>query len=178
MAVKVNLLPNELKVGKGVLRILRIIRMFGVISLGVFLVFGLGVAIFFILSSVALNNLNKTNDVLTSQIQSLETSETQMVLLKDRIGKIKIVQNLPSAAKNLDSINSLIASIPSSDPVNGLELTPSKISMSINFNSNSDLSGFLKSLSSSSSFQAISLTSFTFNPVSGYLVGIDITGNK
>ena len=173
---KINLLTSEQKVGKETLKVLRITRVLGVIFLGVFIVFGLGLGAFFTFSSVQLNGLNSTNKTLEDQILGLKSSETQLTLLKDRIGKIKTVQNIPTAINNLDSINTLMASFSSDSSVSELDISPTKITSSINFKSNTDLVNFLKGLESSKSFQAVALSSFSFNPTSGYLVSVVITG--
>ncbi len=174
MAIKVNLLPVDKRVGKDLQRVLTVTRMLGVIFLALFIVFGLGVTAFFILSSIQLSSLNQTNGSLTSQISGLETSETQMVLLKDRIAKIKTVKNLPSAIANLDKINPVLTTLSAESPVAELDITPVKISTSINFKSNTDLSNFLKNISSSKVFKSVTMTSFSFNPATGYLVSLDI----
>jgi len=176
MAIRVNLLPSEKRVGKELQGILRVTRMLGVIALGAFIVFGLGIAAFFIFTSIQLNSLNSTNSTLESQITGLETSETQIVLLKDRIGKIKTVQSVPSAIANLNNIVPIITPLSVESSVNELDVAPTKISASVNFRSNSDLSNFLKGLSTSTSFKNVTVTSFAFNPASGYLVGLDIVG--
>lgn len=175
MAVKVNLLPVDKRVGKGLQRILKVTRMLGVIFLGVFIVFSLGVTAFFIFSSIQLNSLNQSNATLTSQISGLETSETQMILLKDRIAKIKTVQKIPGAVKNLDNISPIITALSADSPVSELDVSPAKIAASIDFRSNTDLANFLKTLSASTAFKTVTLTSFSFNPANGYLVTIDIT---
>lgn len=174
MAIKINLLPSEKRVGRELQGILRITRMLGVIALGAFIVFGLGIAAFFVFTSIQLNGLNSTNSTLESQITGLETSETQIVLLKDRIGKIKTVQRVPSAIASLNNIIPVITPLSVEASVNELDVSPTKISASVNFRSNSDLSNFLKGLSTSTSFKTITLSSFAFNPASGYLVGVDI----
>src|SRR5258706_3988528 len=175
MPIKLNLLPVEKRVGKGLQRTLRVTRMLGVISLGIFIVFGLGMAAFFVFSSVQLNNLNSSNTVLEGKISALETSETKMVLLKDRIGKIKSLVGSPTALNNLVSISSIITPVSAQTNINELNVNVTKISLSLNFKSAADISTFLKALSASQRFQAISVTSFSFNPVSGYLVSIVLT---
>lgn len=178
MAIKINLLPSGQRIGKETLKILRVTRILGVVFLGIFIVFGLGLAVFFTFSSVQLNSLNSANKTLKGQVSSLKSSETQLTLLKDRIGKIKKVQNVPTAVKNLESINSLIAGFSSDSNVSELEISPTKITTSINFKSNGDIVNFLKALESSNSFQAIALSSFSFNPATGYLVSVAITGKQ
>lgn len=174
--MKINLLPTEQRVGKELQRILRITRILGVISLAGFFVFCLGLAGFFVFKSIQLNNFKSINASLTSKIAGLETSETKMVLLKDRLGKIKALQNVPTSVRNLDGINSLLDLTGASSTVNELNVTPSKVSASVNFRNNTDLDAFISGVSASKSFQTVNLSSFSFNPITGYLVSITAVG--
>lgn len=171
MAIKINLLPTELKVSGGLSRILRVSRILGVISLAVFLVFGLGLGVFFVISSVQLNSLNSGNDALKSQVTSLKTSEAQLVVLKDRIAKIKTVQKIPTAVKNLVDFDPLVSSF-SSSTVSEVDVDTNKIATSINFRSNSDLTSFVKAISLASIFRSVTFSSFSFSPAGGYLIGL------
>lgn len=174
MPIKVNLLPNELRVSGGVAQFLRISRMLGVIALAVFLVFGIGLGAFFAISTIELNNLNSTNDSLKSQLSVLSKTEAQLVVLKDRIAKIKIAEAIPSATKNLSDFNPFLSTLSPSTKVGELDVDPSKITVSMVFGSNSDLNAFVNSVSAATVFQNVTVSSFSFNPASGYLIGISI----
>lgn len=175
MPIKVNLLPTERRVSGSLGQFLRISRMLGVIALAVFLVFGLGLGAFFAVSSIELNGLNSSNDALKSQLTSLQTTEAQLVVLKDRIAKIKLAQAIPSATKNLTDFNPFLSSLTSGTGISELDVDTAKISTSIVFTSNSDLTSFIKTLSASTLFKNVSLTTFGYNPTNGYLVSIAVT---
>lgn len=176
MAIKVNLLPTEKRVGKGLQRILRVTRMLGVISLVIFILFGLGMIAFFVFNSISLGNLKTANGDLEDRITGLETSEQKIVLLKDRVGKIKSLFSIPSAINNLDSVNTVLSPLSKDTTISELNVNPTKVSMSINFKSAADIGVFLTGLKDTKSFQTVSISSFSFNPVSGYLVSIAIQG--
>lgn len=173
MAVNINLLPGELKVSSGLSQVLRIVRMIGVISLAAFLVFGLGVAAFFIFSTVELNGLNSTNTNLKGQLSALSTTEQQFVALKDRLAKIKSAQSQSSATKYLTDFVPFIAPF-TGTTVNELDVDPGKLSVTLNFHSNSDLSTFIKSISSTDIYKNVTVNSFGFSPLGGYLVNLTI----
>ena len=172
MPIKINLLPAELKVSGTMGQMLRISRILGVISLAVFLVFGLGLGAFFIISSIQLNSLNSANDSLKSQLTTLKTSEAQLVVLKDRIGKIKLAQNIPTAVKNLTAFEPLVSSFSGSTVVSEIDIETAKVSTSINFKSNSDLTAFVKAISTAAIFRSVTFSSFSFSPAGGYLLGV------
>lgn len=174
MAIKLNLLPPELAVDKNLGAALKLTRSLGIISLAAFIFFVIGVSGFFIYDSITLKNL--TNDVagLTSQISLQSTSEQQVVLLKDRIKDITTVQAIPSSLPNLIATDPFISALSTNDAVTELNIDPQKMDILLNFKSNADLTTFLKSLSSSTAFNTVTLTSFGLNPTSGYSVGVNI----
>lgn len=173
MAVKVNLLPKEFKIGAGAGKMLHLTRMLGVIFLAVFVVFSVALGGYLIISSLQLNNLNTGNNSLKTQLKALETSESQLVVLKDRLSKIKAAQSSPSGLKSFEDFEPFIGSLSPSTSFNTLEISSSKIEASIVFKSNADLTNFVEQLSKSDSFNSVSLTSFSFNPAVGYLVSTE-----
>jgi len=150
--------------------------MLGVIGLGAFIVFGLGLIGFFVFKTLQFNVYNQDNASLEGKIAGLEISETKLVLLKDRVAKIKVLTNIPTALHNLDSTNAVLAPLTADSNVNDLAVNATKVSMSLNFRSSADIANFLKALSETRDFQTVSLSSFSFNPVSGYLVSVSIVG--
>ena len=99
MATKINLLPPGFGVTGNLGKILKAVRMVGVIGLAFFLVFGLGISIYFIVSTITFNALKSETNSLKEQVKTLQTTEQQIVLLKDRIGKINMALGLPEAIK-------------------------------------------------------------------------------
>lgn len=173
MAVKINLLPTEMKVSGTTAQVLRIIRTLGVIALAGFLIFSLGIGAFFAISSIDLNNLNSTNESLKSQIDSLSATESQQFILKDRLDKIQLAENSPSALKNLKAFEPYVANVPAAT-VNQLEVDSANISAVINIRSNTDLGSFVEALSTSDAFKQVTVSSFGFNPTSGYTITLSI----
>ncbi len=172
MAVKMNLLPPEYAVGKGLSRVLKTTRMLGVVALAVFIIFALGLTGFFVFSSLTLRGLTVENDNLKSQITALSASEQKMVLLKDRLKKIKALQVMASSIKNLNSVDPIIAGVGGNITLTELAIDPQKVDISVLIRSNNDLTVFLQSLKTSGVFKSVVLTSFGFNPASGYLANI------
>lgn len=174
MAVTLNLMPQELVVTGSWGKILKTLRMLNVILLSGFLIFALGVAAFFIFSSLSLRSMTAQEDSLKAEIATQVTVEQQIVLLKDRIAKIKKVQTLPSSAGNLDKLSPLLGSTGQNSSLSELDVDPKKIDVSIIFKTNSDLSNFMKNVLPESAFKNVSLSSFSFSPVSGYLAAFNM----
>ncbi|KKR85150.1 MAG: hypothetical protein UU32_C0037G0009 [Candidatus Woesebacteria bacterium GW2011_GWB1_41_10] len=168
----INLLPPELKTGGIFGKAIKAVRSLTLILLSLFLVFGFGVAGFFILSSIELRNLTANGTSLKEQIKVLEVTEQKMVLLKDRIGKIRTAMNSPSVISGFEGVNLILSSLSSDSSVSELAVDSTKIDLSLAFRSPGDLSGFLTNLKNSTFFKSIVLTSFGFNPQTGYLVAV------
>ncbi len=175
MAIKLNLLPPELAIDKNLSATLKIARSVGVILIALFLVFAVGTVAVFVISSVTLKNLNADIDKTTKQISASETSEQQIVLLKDRVGKIKIVQDLPSAFNNLIAIEPFLPITSPDSEVNELSVDSQKIALSLSFKSNDSLSSFLNTLSSSKALKSVIVSSLSLSPLVGYSLGVNIT---
>ncbi len=174
MAIKLNLLPPELAVDKNLSSALKMLRSLGIIGIAGFFIFIIGMVAVFVVSSFTLKNLTNSIADSKSQIAALETSEQQIVLLKDRIKKIGIVQNLPTSLKNLVAIDPFLSNLSIESSVNELNVDSNKISLLLNFKSNDDLSKFLNDLSGSAVFKSVVLSSFSLSPTNGYSVGVNI----
>jgi hypothetical protein len=172
MAVKLNLLPADYSLTDSVRQLIKIARSLNVILLALFFITVIGMGGFFIFSSISLNGLIKENDNLKSQIQEKSTTQQQIVLLKDRLSQIKTVQELPNAIKNFDKISPILGLVTGNSVFSELGIDSQKITTSIIFKSNSDLTNFLKSVSSSSTYSTVSLGTFNYSPVMGYQVGL------
>lgn len=175
MAVKLNLLPEEFMLTGPLGRIVKFVRPLNVILLAIFLITALGMVGFFIFSSVSLNNLQSGNSSLTSQIQTQSAAQQQVVLLKDRLGKIKTIKTFPGAAKNLTDFDQTLTSLSASSLLTELDVDSQKIGASILFKSNTDLTNFVKSLRSNTAFSRVLMTTFNYSPSFGYQLGISFT---
>jgi hypothetical protein len=175
MAVKLNLLPQGTSVTGTLGKVLKTTKMLGVIFIAFFLIFTLGISAFLIISTISLRNLNSDIDSLKSQISTLESTEQQAVLLKDRLAKIKTALAVPSSIKNLDGANPYISNLPPTASLTELNIDPQKVDFSIQFGSSNDLSVFLRDLSDTKNFPVGVLTSYSFNPITGYLISVRLS---
>ena len=172
MPVNLNLLPPELAVSKALGSLLKTIRALGVIGIAAFLVFGVGIGAFFIISTINLNNINANIKSLETQITAQQKSEQQIILLKDRISKIASVQALPSSLKSLAVIQPFLAGLSANTSIGQMSLDSKGTTISISLASTADLSQLLGSFKASNTFSNVNLTSFSFNPNTGYLIEI------
>jgi len=172
MAIKLNLLPQDYAISDSVAGILKIAKPLNVILLTIFLLTTVGMSIFFVVSSVSIKNLNSDNETLKNKIQAQQSAQQQVVLLKDRLGKIKKVYLKPNAEQNLSSIDGFVNDLPSTVSVSELTIDFQKITMLVNFKNNTDLRNFMSSLRDQQTFSNISIDSFSYNKTDGYIVGL------
>lgn len=175
MAVKLNLLPSDYALTGPVRQIINIARSLNVILLALFFVTGIGMGGFFIFSSISLNGLTKENNSLKTQIQAQSVAQQQIVLLKDRLAQIKSVQAIPSASKNFGKISPILNMVTGNSYISELGVDSQKTTASVIFKSSSELTNFLKSVSSDKTFSAVSLGTFNYSPIMGYQVGLNFT---
>jgi hypothetical protein len=175
MAIELNLLPENARLTGPVAQLVKFTRPLNIILLALFFVMALGMGGFFIFSFFSLQSLTSVNSDLESQIQNESTAQQQIVLLKDRISKIKAVQKLPEASKNLNKVSPLVELVSGSSYISELDIDSQKIGTSIVFRSNSDLTSFLEKLSEDTNYLSVSLDTFNYSPSTGYQTDITLT---
>jgi hypothetical protein len=175
MPVNLNLLPPELAVSKSLGTVLKTIRALSVIAVAAFLVSVTGIVIYFVVGTINLNSLNANINQLKSQVTAQEASEQQIILLKDRIAKIEQAKAAPSALSTATKVDSFLANISAGSVINQFDADPAKADITLNLKSNADLTEFIQGVSSSTLFGSIDLSSFGFNPATGYLVGLSMS---
>ena len=175
MAVKLNLLPTDYALTGPVRQLIKVVRSLNVVSLALFFVTAVGMGGFFIFSSISLNSLVAENNKLKNQIQMQSVAQQQVVLLKDRLAQIKTARAIPSATKNFEKIGPVLSLVTGNSFVSELGVDPQKTTASVIFKSNSELTSFLKNVSSSTTFASVSLGTFSYSPVTGYQVELRFT---
>lgn len=172
MAVKLNLLPPEYGTLGQLGKILRVTRALGVIAMVLFFVFALGVSAFFIISTITINGLNSDINSLKNRVTAQQTSEQQIVLIKDRVGKIKSILATPDALINLTAVSPYISGLSGSTTLSDLSADSSKVDMTLTFRSNTDLTNFMSQISNDKNFSTVVMPSFAFSSTAGYSVQI------
>lgn len=171
MAVNLNLLPQEYSVKSGLGAYARLARTLTIILSTFFSVFVLGAIAFFLVSSYTLRQTTAEIEILKSQIKSRQDTELRLALLKDRLAKVKIALSQGSTYRTIEKIEPLLNNL-SDASVGELNIDSQKIEASVAFSSFLGLSNFFQNLYSMDSFKSIVMTSFGYNPITGYLTNI------
>lgn len=169
MSIKINLLPPGHEINSSLWRVMKFIRMLNVIGLAGFIIFALVLGTFFAISTFRLRTLDDNVNRLKNQVSNEEVSEQRLVLLKNRLDRIKTVKSLTSSAKNLTNIDNLLSTLGSDTNLTEIDIDRDKIDVSFLFKTDSDLSLFLSSIKDLKIFKSVVLSSFSYNPENGYL---------
>lgn len=172
MAINLNLLPQDLAVKGGVVKVVNIFDKLIMTALAAFLIFALGLVAFFIASSLELKNLNSSVENLKAQLAALSVTEQRVVLLKDRLAKIKSLGSYTSSDKDVENLIFLLGDLPSNSLLGNVSVEPGKIDFSLGFSDSESLGKFLGGLSENKKYKNVLISSLGFNPVSGHLVSL------
>lgn len=174
MAVNLNLLPQDFQISKSAGNAIKTMKALGVILIVVFIVFCIGLGAFFVYSKISLNKLQSNVDELKLQVKAQEKSEQQLILLKDRLGKISSVRSSAGALSNINSMDTVLANVSEASSVDEASINPNKMNLTLSIRSNDDLSTFIGNLKNSTAFTSVSLTSFGYSS-KGYLLDVGFT---
>lgn len=170
----INLLPEEFS-SKGVVKIARLIKK---ILIPVFAIFFVSIAVMLgiiIILNSNLKRISSSQEILTASIKNLERTERGMLLLQERLSKIKLI--LPDGSSK-DKFTQNIQDILGRSPgVNILEikLVADKINLTAEVATSDRIEEFLSQVLENPLFKEVKLTGFSFNPAAGYSLGLDLT---
>jgi hypothetical protein len=177
MPVKLNLLPQEFLVSKSLNSVLKTVRAMNVILSVAFIIFALGVGGYFLISRNTLNSTESKVDQLKTQVLAQESSEQQLILLKDRLAKISTVGSSQGTLKSIDNVDALLNGLSTNTSIEQMDAGSSKIDLSVIIKSNADLTKFMGNVADTNSFKSITLTSFGYSPLTGYALGLSFGEN-
>lgn len=177
-ASNINLLPIELSAKSGVAKLAATIKRVSMFSVITFLVFGLMAGAFILIYSLDTNSIIKNNENLASQIAALEDAEQKTVLIKDRLQKIKTLESQTDILPAVAGLKNITASLPQGVTVADVTMDAGKTIFSFNVADSSILVSFLSNLIANSGYKQLSIKSFSFTPVTGYLVSFETTATK
>lgn len=165
----INLLPTDISPKGPVVKISNLIKNLAVISFVLFLLTALGMLAIFILNSVQLRSLNESSENLKTSIKSLETTEQGLVLVKDRLSKVKLVLADESGGQEAEGLGIINSGLPTS--VSLTEAVVSKDVLDVTFiaTDSQGLAALMTRIISQEAFAKVDLVSFSFNPSTGYI---------
>lgn len=170
-----NLLPTELTPNPSVIRLTGIVKKLSTALAVILVFFLLGVVVLFILNTVKIKKLTAQETSLKSSVQALEKTEKQLVLVRDRIIKVKNVWGRDSAYANADAVGTLVAQNVGIVAFSSLDVTAKKVGLQVASPTSSGIAKFLSGLVAADLFKSVNMKSLSFSPGSGYSLDLELS---
>src|SRR3989304_7120873 len=163
MPQNINLLPQSRTLNTQVaLTATRLTRLTIVVFIS-FLIFG-GLSIgFLFLGTNDLQKVQEQNDNLKLNIKSLQEAEQNLILVRDRVGKIKTIISERSFEDKLAKIQNLMKRLPVGQEPKTLEIDITRSRGSLNFETSESLANFLRVLIENDDYGQIELNTLQFD---------------
>jgi len=174
MDKKINLIPEELTVPSSVVKLTKLINKFSIVSVISLILTLLVMISLFVYFSFNLKNLDSSNSSLKADVVSLEKTEQQLLLTKDKLSKILLVKSLNSADTNFENYKEFKA-VASEFPDLSLgesEINSKGMEISVSSNNTSSFIAFLKKIGEFNKFPNASITSLNYSPDKGLLLNL------
>ena len=174
MEKRINLIPEDLTVPVSTVKLTKLINKVSIFSVIILIITSLGIISVFVYFSVNLKRLDSSNSTLKKEVASLEKTEQQLILTKDRLSKISLVKSLDSANnnfKNYQEFKTIVTGFP--DLKLGETVINSKgIEVSVSSTNTSSFIDFLKGIKEFDKYPKVSISSLSFNPKTGLLLNL------
>lgn len=170
---KINLLPPDLGPNASVLKFLSLAQKIAVLIGITFFIGGTLLAGYIVFLRMEITASEKSSQAFKSSITALTTTEQKLFLLKERVGNIKKLLAKQTQGEPLANSRELLLNH------QGVILTKvstslGKLTISGSSPNTSSLGDFFESIFADNNFKNVKLTSFLFNPKSGYLFSLDL----
>lgn len=142
------------------------------IGLALFVITAAGLAAYFVINSINLRTSIANQNTLKESIKSLEQTEQSLILVVDRLSKVKEINNKPSVAKELENLSSVLGAIPTEAKLTEAVLNRGTTDLSFMVENSTILTQLMASIIIRTEYQRIDLLSFSFNPTLGYIISL------
>ena len=142
------------------------------IGLALFVIIAGILAAYFVINSTSLQNSIKNQNTLKESIKSLEETEQGLILVVDRLSKVKEINSKPSVLRELENLSSVLAAIPTETTITEAVLNKGATDATFMVGNSTILTQLMASLIIRTEYQRIDLLSFSFNPSLGYIVSL------
>lgn len=173
----INLLPQELKPNKSVLIIAKKLKKTSIIFASFFvLTFLIIIGLQYYYSKKITQSVNSQME-LESQIKSMESTEQQLVLIKDRIEKIISIAQKGTVDEEVDVVSKVSDLAADGMVVKSISIDKDLVQITVVTNSLTLASKYLSSVTSLQGLKYINLISFDFSPTLGYTIDLNFIAN-
>lgn len=170
----VNLLPTDLSPKSSAARISNFLKRASLAGLVLLVVSAAGLIGFFVFVSLQVRSSTSRQEQLKTTIESLNQTEQRLILTKDRLEKAKEVLGKETSMENVEKLGSLFTNVPEGIDLRGAEVSATKTELSFIARSSPGLTQILATILAGDYYKSVRLTSFSFNPTTGYVVSLDL----
>ncbi len=171
----INLLPQELKPKGYALKLSKTLKRVAILFTVVFLVFTIVVVGVYIVIGNRLSISTKKQQELKTQISALEETEKKLVLIQDRLDKIKMARGSDNIYEELIILEDVLATLQDGVTLRTVDIGLGGIGFELNFRSSLDISRFLANLLGGKEFTRVSLDTFEYGILGGYQIKLSIS---
>jgi|SRR3989344_890472 len=172
--MSINLLPTELRPKSYALKLSVSLRKIAIISTIVFLVVSTFLTAAYLLIGNRANASLKKQDDLKRQIKTYEDTEKKLVLIEDRLDKIKTISKSENVNDELAMLKNVIINSYSGAYIKDVELKTDKAVVLVVAGSSLDITNFFRSLLQNNEFSLVTLEQLKFSPSKGYEVELSL----
>jgi len=172
---EINLLPIDLSKARGSVKAASGLRKIIVVFSGLFLIVTVLGAILIVFLTSQVNSSLSRQTQLKQNITSLQNTEQQLLLIKDRIGKVNSVSTNRDAATIFISIDKTLSSLPTNVSVGSVEISSDKTKFTVVSKDSLGMAAFLNLVVVSGLYKSLSLTQFNFSSATGYTISLEVS---
>lgn len=173
--VNINLLPPDLGPKASVLRLAAVLKKTIVGALTLFCFFSVLTIAYIVFLDIRIKKVGTENEVLKKSIKSLEQTEQKLFLVKDRLGIIKSLSGGQEKEAGFGGFERILTEGMSGVSLVQINALPGKIEVSGGFSLSRALGSFLEGILVNPDYKTVDLTSFSYNPVSGYSFELEVS---
>jgi hypothetical protein len=170
----INLLPTNLVAQGPVVKIADTLKKIVTVGFAVFILAAIVVSAYYLINFFTLRTSLSKQESLKTNLESLAQTEQRVFLTKDRLNKINAVLKVESADKNLEKLEQFLSVASQNVNISEAQISARNTEVSIIAKSSSALTSFMGNLVTAETFKTINLKSFSFNPISGYFITVEI----
>ena len=174
MVANVNLLPKELAPSESVTKFGKVLNTFALGLTGLFVVTAVAGGVTLYLLNNKLSDLGREQIELKNSIKNLQTSESQLILLKDRIGKIQSLLSDRTNEVLYDKQKGITGSLPADMALSKNEISHGKATIELGSNRSKSIIDLMSIILSNSELSTLTMQEMTFNPYQGYKIVFDL----
>jgi len=174
MAIEVNLLPREMAPSKGAQKASLFLRKIVLALTGASLVIIIAGGGFYFFLFSSLSRMKLEEESLTGNIQSLQSTEASLVLLKDRLTKIQGVLGARVPESYFEKQSSILANAPEEITFGSSEVDANRSVLDIKTPKSQSLVSLMSILVGRDDLTSLILNEMSFSPFSGYQVKLEV----